>query len=184
MIFQSFFFLSFFPKLYCAFDVPFTRYMKLQSLWSLVVSAGDWSHFLYSKMKMLLNSFGFFFCLFSSGWEDVDLKLIFVFALARRDSFCIHTRVLVLWCTVVWHFGCVEEELLCVPPPPTTPIVLTGRFCSTETRKIQRCLFLKEKWGVSSCSISFPCIYVFLSRGSLILMLMKNMLWNEHICRD
>lgn len=31
-------------------------------------------------------------------------------------------------------------------------VVQTSRFfCSTQTRKIQRCLFLWEKWGVSSC---------------------------------
>lgn len=184
---RLFFFLSFFRKLYCAVDVPFTRYMKLQSLWSLVVSAGEWSHFLYSKMKMLLNSFGFcFFCFLRGGrtstwsWSlfsllPVETRFVYIHEFLSYD-------VQLCGTLAAWRRSCFVFH----PTPPSLPPprCATGRFCSTETRKIQRCLFLKEKRGVSSCSISFPCIYVFLSRGSLILMLMKNMLWNEHICRD
>lgn len=183
MIFQSFFY--FFE------NCTATLMCHLRGTWSSN-HFDHWSSLLVTDCTFCIVRWKGFLTplvfLFSSGWEDVDLKLIFVFALSlsRLVLYTYTISCLMMYSYVaLWLRG--GGVALCSTPPtflPPTPRCATGRFCSTETRKIQRCLFLKEKRGVSSCSISFPCIYVFLSRGSLILMLMKNMLWNEHICRD
>lgn len=78
------------------------RYMKLQSLWSLVSFAGDWLHFLYSKKKK--KCFVHFFFLFKGREGELILSWS-LFSLSLVDICFIHTWFLILLlCTVVWFW--------------------------------------------------------------------------------
>lgn len=79
------------------------RYMKLQSLWSPVPSAGDWLHFLYSKKKKKCFVH-FFFFLFEGRKGELTLSWS-LFSLSLVDICFIHTWFLILLlCTVVWFW--------------------------------------------------------------------------------
>lgn len=138
----------------------FTRYFTLQSLWSLVVDAGDWLHFLYSLTKSFVT---LYFSSFSGVGgrrrDDADLwshSCLSILVFVYIHNFLSYD-VQLCGTLAAWRRSCFASCFFFLPLPP---VVQTSRFCSTQMRKIQRCLFLN---GKSWCFLLFFLFLVFTS---------------------